>query len=269
MFVFLLYDFYPKNIYSPCPGNVKEWLLSDPYARQKPRLVVIKSVNAKHTSWEYVDFKKVPPCAVDIDVPCTGACFYIKSIGKQDIVVSGLKGGLKMSVPQLDQVLAMKNIELPETGTGSTGNIIKYDKAKALIDGIFPKDSEDERGRMISATMGTKAFYQSECPETVIDLCCSLDTENSACFGKIAKMAMMHKQSFKITKVSGSMGSGVDAAGTCHDGTAKSWSTITPADLWPLLPGKHSIPFVHVRVGDGHYYGVHNRYQLSLLNRGV
>ena len=116
---------------------------------------------------------------------------------------------------------------------------------------------------MVAGLMGTKNFYKSECPESVIDLCCSLDTENSACFSKIAKMAMVHKQHFKRGKLesaaapSGSSGS-LDSAGTCYDGTAKSWHTITPPDLKALLPGKNTLPYVYLRLGEGHYLGVYN-----------
>jgi hypothetical protein len=236
-------------------------------------LVIIQTIASTLTQWEYVNVKKIPPCAVDADIPCAGACYLIKDVGKRDLVASGLKAGLKMTVEQLDQVLAMKEITIEAgSGSGASGNILKVDKATALIKGIFPDDPAEEQQRMVAAVMGTKNFCMAECPETVIDLCCSLDTENSACFSKIAKLAMIHKQSFK--KSSGSSSSGgaaasIDSAGTAHDGAAKSWPTITPPDLMPLLPGKNTLPYVYLRLGEGHYLGVYSSYDHSSFSGTV
>lgn len=173
--------------------------------------------------------------------------------------MSGLKVGLELNVRQLDQLISMTAVELPEFGTGHAGRIVKYDKAKTLIEHYFPQPTTpaSEQSRMINAILGKHTLKTSECPEAVLDLCSQFDPENKSCFDKLAKVAIEHKNALKK---SGPPTDSADAAaaGTIHDGASAKWASYTPSELWPLLPGKHALPHVYLRhLGDA-YVGIYH-----------
>ena len=102
---------------------------------------------------------------------------------KSDIVTSAIWAGVSLTVPNLDEIISIKGVCLPEAGTGKGGSIIKHDKAAAVVDHFFKMQKQCEKDRMANAIMGRKsAVSNNQCPQELLDLLCELDAENTAEF---------------------------------------------------------------------------------------
>eukprot|EP00439_Symbiodinium_sp_Y106_P040768 s155_g5.t1 len=96
----------------------------------------------------------------------------------EPLLEAALKKGVSIVVPHLKQICAMLGVEIPRTGGGKGGRVLKVDIAGALISALFTNASEDERKRMISAICGNSQKAPKESEREVLDVVAQLAEED-------------------------------------------------------------------------------------------
>jgi hypothetical protein len=119
------------------------------------------------------------------------------------LMAAAVKVGIKLTKEQLDQVMLMKGIAAPEVGSGAKGNILKRDKAIAVVRSLFPDDADTEITRMVDIICGkakSPPIDAAECPQSLVEAICSMDPDNADCFQSVLKMGlnMMSNQAKRV-----------------------------------------------------------------------
>ena len=226
---------------------------------QPPAFYFNFTVDDGQTSWEFVPTRDLPPCAVPRGLPVTGSILEV--IGgqpPQSMASSALKAGMNANLEQLDQIIIMLKVKLPVSGSGEGGNLIKIDKATAIIKHVFPNDPAEEQQRMIFALTGRSAAYNiTECPASVISAVASLDPENGLEFRRVIHSAK------QLLKQQAKSGPAHESPMIVHEGQAEKWKCHTPKELYHLLPGQHSLPQVYLKIYKTRFQGVCQSRMLS------
>ena len=246
--------------------------MMDPKSDLKPAFFFNFSIDDALTTWEHVPTLDVPPCSVPPGVPCSGSVRMIDSSKpKQPLAKAAVFAGLKVSAKQLVKMMPMVGAKLPEKGTGVNGNIVKADRANAIVNHLFPAENEDEKQRMVHALCGKAwAMSMEECPSSVIEAAASLDPENIQGFRRTIIDAKKLQQSLEKRAKRNKEVETTGPDTIVHEGTSTIWSKYTPKELQALMPGKHELPYVYLKITGNRYQGVYQCATLSCdRNRGV
>ena len=248
----------------------------DPLAVPRPLHFFNFTLDPAVCTWEFVQNKVVPPVATPPNAP--GGSVVKVTGANQAILPAALLSGMKFrNVPELRQVLVEVGCDVPKVGTGKTGGVVKADLAKALVLHQCPGQTEAKQNWMIEKMVGRKITKRLEdMPEDIdkdaefLEIISGLDVED--CFDKLKNMAAAkHKEVVKLKRKIVSLSQAPPGAAPAptlpliipHEGTNQDkWKTITPRELYPLLPGKHTLPYVYLKrlpnLGKGgRYQGVY------------
>ncbi len=256
---------------------IKVYLMLDPLAVPRPLQYFNFSLQPDLCQYEFVQTKVVPPVASPPNGP-GGAVVKIKG-PNQPILPSALITGIKFrTVEELTRVMVEVGCALPTQGTGKRGGVVKADLAKALVEHQCPDQTQDKKAWMVDKMVGRKNKQRlDDMPADIehesefLQLLAGLDMED--CFDKFKQFAMeKHKEVVKLkrqlSETVESQNRAAESEPTLptivpHEGTDKDkWQTITPRELYQLLPGKHTLPYVYLKrlpdIGKGgRYQGVY------------
>ena len=118
------------------------------------------------------------------------ACHWLlRSLGN---LIASLRTGIFLTVKQVQSIITAFKIEepLPGSGSGKGGRVIKVDHCTALVTGLFPLASEQEKAFMITSLMVRKQVRPEDAPEYLLKLTSMLDTNEAQHFSHVRKAAI-------------------------------------------------------------------------------
>ncbi|CAL1160075.1 unnamed protein product, partial [Cladocopium goreaui] len=256
----------------------------DPTASDDPQFYFNYSTNPAKTPWQHVETEVLPPCALPAQIQqAAGSGMLWRLVGgEQSLVKAALAHGIVFqNVKQIDQVIRNNSVPLPKTGSGSSGGLLRADKCKALVDFFFADASQEYRDALTAKLAGGSVVKldSKECPDDIFEYLAQLDQDNMGAFQRVKEMAETLKQDRekemkakdKKDKIK-EKDSGTPppepnpapaepekpekehifvekaAPKVAHEGSSRTWSTITPAELRCLLPGKNTLPYVYLKM---------------------
>lgn len=245
-------EVYLKRAAPSLPGN------------RYPRFGSNCSIDPARPEWIHVKTRSLPPCCVPEAMPLDGQCKVVLS-DSADLVAAALKSGtLKLTVPELDDVISELGVVLPERGSGKNGHFLKHDKTRALVEHVFKDDASetDESKELMIRQLSTaksSVTMDTENDDLLVQACAAIDPEEAKEFKHVIndclhKIAAQKKQ--KVDKIKEDVILGLAtadpseiaavAAASSSSGSGK-WSFHTPEQLRCLLPGKNTLPYVYLR----------------------
>ena len=265
------------------------FLFKDPLAavNRAPVFAFNYSIDNELTIWQHVQTKTAPPVCIPPNVRFNGAGMIIVRGPPQPLVAGALRNGLKLNLTQLDDLLGELGVPRLAAGTGSGKKnvIVKKDKARALIEFVFPGESETETTRMVNAIMG-KANKTQQTDPLLLEAAASIPVEEAAAFSKVIKDCIRLKNKMDKEKQKKQQATPA-ASAACPDTQGPDtqaddepalprqgpagvqpeyvlpWKSYTPECLALLLPGRHALPYVYLRripypgTASGRYTGVY------------
>ena len=212
------------------------------------------------SSWMFVVHEVLPPACVPDSLNEFGSVMHVKS--KEWILRAAVlrQQSMKLTKNQLVQICTSLRVALPEAkkGSGKTGNRIKIDYVRALIQYLLP-DKPEEVEERVAALMGKAA---ARVDMGVLAMISEMDVDNADAFKELKKQAMQQFEE-ELTK-SGEKRAAKNLKDAQHRADAerkvaeaakkreekqeqqkaaerkRQWD-LTPADLKKLLPGGGSI----------------------------
>ena len=264
------------------------FLFKDPLAavNRAPVFAFNYSIDNEITIWQHVQTKTAPPICIPPSVRFNGAGMKIVRGPSQPLVAGALRNGLKLTLHELHELLGELGVPrlVAGTGSGKKNNIVKKDKARALIEFVFPGESETETTRMVNAIMGKSNKTQPTDP-LLLEAAASLNVEEAGAFSKVINDCIRQKKQMDKQKQKQQANPAASAA--CPDTQGPDsqaddepappqqgpagvqpehvlpWKSYTPECLALLLPGNHSLPYVYLRripypgTASGRYTGVY------------
>ena len=79
---------------------------------------------------------------------------------------------------------------LPAKGSGARGALVKIDRLRALVDHLFPNESEEARSLLVAGVMRQKPEGLSESPETLLQLAACVGEKEGQHFHELKKAAL-------------------------------------------------------------------------------
>ena len=133
----------------------------------------------------------VPPACIPTNLGSLPLA--IKITGEpESVVIASLRTGIFLTVKQVQSIITAFKIEepLPGSGSGKGGRVIKVDHCTALVTGLFPLASEQEKAFMITSLMVRKQVRPEDAPEYLLKLTSMLDTNEAQHFSHVRKAAI-------------------------------------------------------------------------------
>lgn len=221
-----------------------------------PRFGANCSIDPARPEWIHVETKALPPCCVPSGVPLDGQCRVV--LGESpNLLKAALKVGIKLTVPEIDDVIRQLDVKLPAAGSGKSGNLLKADKARALVEFVFkdsvPAETPESIERMISQLCGAKIV---ETDDLLMEAVAAIDPEEAREFKHVIndclnQVAAKRKKSATVAKgdvIAGLAEVPAEAlVAPIESGGGNKWASHTPEALRCLLPGKNTLPYVYLR----------------------
>ena len=264
------------------------FLFKDPLAENNraPLLAFNYTIDSKLAIWEHIQTKILPPVCIPPNVRFNGTGMIVVRGPSPPLVQGALRNGLKLNLTELDELLGELGVPPIAAGTGSgkKNTIVKKDKARALIEFVFPAESEDEVTRMVNAIMGKSNKTQQADP-LLLEAAAAINEEEAQAFSKVIKDCIRQKSKMDKDKQKQQAKPAAprEVSAACPDTQADDepaapqsspagiqpmehvlpWKSYTPECLTLLLPGRHSLPYVYLRripypgTASGRYTGVY------------
>ncbi|CAK9075933.1 Uncharacterized protein SCF082_LOCUS36698 [Durusdinium trenchii] len=213
--------------------------------------------------WRYVSHRILPPACLPDALPVGGTAFEVLD-RDQWIARGALQSGLNLTIERLRNVCTAVKCKLPQRGTGKGGRIKKIDIVRALVNHLWPDESEDFVKDIVRKMMGES---KGDFDISVLAMVSGLDTEDQESFERMKQDAMKQlekklygqgveaglqqakKQGISEQKAASDMKEKADATAakltaekeeTDKSAAMKQWN-LTPPELRQLLPGNGSI----------------------------
>lgn len=225
-----------------------------------PRFGANCSIDPDRPEWIHYKTVALPPCCAPLHMPGDGQCRLV--LGQSDnLVAAGLKTGVKLTVPELDDIISELGVALPDEGSGKNGALLKIDKARALVNHVFKDSSEtaESLDAMVQRLCNTakSVTMEAETDELLLEAVAAIDPEEAKDFKHVIqdclnRVAAKKKSQGKVAKetvledLAAADAAKVDAAAKGEPMNGK-WSNHTPEQLRCLLPGKNTLPYVYIR----------------------
>ena len=234
------------------------------------------------TRWVHLRTQVLPPCTVPAAMQTfLGGGLQIRVLGDgEPLLKSAVQSGVKLKDAEIRQLMRDNGIAEPKKKP-----CYKRDRVAAVVQHFFPGATSEEHEQMVEGMAGPKAKVEEvlECPQDILDYIQSLDPDNVGAFKYVLKVAQdVKERRTRFEKLDSKKKGGGDAqpaeqasssAGpaanpkaplVAHEDSAKNqkWASHTPVELHDLLPGRHSLPFVYLKVHGNRYQGV---YQCQIL----
>ena len=204
---------------------VKEYLIPSRAAVGKfPTWLVNKDLVGAG-QWEFIPTRLVLPRQLPATLGA-GAAWEILGC-PQPLLKSGVKEGIFLNLDQLKNIHEALLFPLPnpKEGSGATGNIVKEDYCRGLIEMLFPEETQEEKKRMFDAMHGRVA-RKVRCPREVIEAVKELGQQGEMDFKQVHQVALNQEAVEKDTEQ------------TTREPilNRKEQETFTPPELKDLLP---------------------------------
>ena len=177
------------------------YLVLDCDAQERPSMMVNFSVS-EDNEWRHMEVDILPPACVPLALASYGSVFRVRTPGGAMMLPSCVQSGIFLTVGQLKHICGALDIKTEKKGTGKNGRIVKFDFAKALVNGLFPEAEATEKKRMIDIICN-RAESISKCTDPeVLEVVSRLDAENAdaPCWKKMAKVALQELEQDIVAK---------------------------------------------------------------------
>jgi hypothetical protein len=177
------------------------YLVLDCDAQERPSMMVNFSVS-EDNEWRHMEVDILPPACVPLALASYGSVFRVRTPGGAMMLPSCVQSGIFLTVGQLKHICGALDIKTEKKGTGKNGRIVKFDFAKALVNGLFPEAETAEKKRMIDIICN-RAESISKCTDPeVLEVVSRLDAENAdaPCWKKMAKVALQELEQDIVAK---------------------------------------------------------------------
>ena len=143
--------------------------------------------------WEHVPTTWLPPACIPSDVS-TGGCLAQVTGPHESIVKSGLRVGMKLTVPQMQLLISAHNLDGPPNRPGGL-KPLKVQYIRYLVDSFLPELSEDERAAICKRMGDNKkqemeADEEGDSAELLLKLVAALSPQEKPHFDHIIKEAV-------------------------------------------------------------------------------
>ena len=141
------------------------------------------------SGWKYVVTRILPPACLPEELS-TMAWSAIEVLTYDTLLRGGIRSGISLSVPRLNQVCASIQCPVPAKGQGSgkAGRVKKVDLVKSLITFLWQNDSKESQKEMVRGMMGWNKTEPVDL--SVLSMVSELDTENQESFERLKRDAL-------------------------------------------------------------------------------
>ena len=114
----------------------------------------------------------------------------------EDIAKAAIRRGCFLTMPDLKQLCAALDVELPTRGSGKNNSVLKLDIAARLVEQMFPDATAKEKNDMVKKLVyrQTKKFTEEE--EEILRCCGQLAEEDREC-GEFKRVAQLARKTLK------------------------------------------------------------------------
>ena len=174
--------------------------------------------------WKMLPTKLSHPSTLPQELRCYGTAWEITG-EPQSPLKSAVFQGVNLTLKHLELIRDILKFRLPDKGKGSgkNGNIIKVDWATALVNHLWPDESDDSKKRMVDAICGRR-ISQVKCTSDILAAVKELGAEGERDFAYIHQVALNQEAVEKERKQR------TDTA------EREDQKTFTPGSLKSLLP---------------------------------
>lgn len=152
---------------------------------------------AEQCGWTYIPVQKLVRGLVLVQIFLTGHCFCWQITGAaESLVRAAVREGVWLSMADLKLVSDRLGVAAPAPGSGSgkNGAVCKVDRARALVNHLFPPalTSAQERQRMVAALVWKTRFKQlGDQEKSLLEWVAEMDEENREApeFQRVIKLA--------------------------------------------------------------------------------